>query len=98
MSDSETTAYEDFGRAPFIYFDIPAAHGVMSGTIQVELASRVIVPDPAGPLALKFRTTGHLRCSPAAAAQLRDALTAALKMLEVEQQKPTASVAKGPLN
>ena len=98
MSNSETTTYEDSGRAPFIYFDIPSAHGVMNNIVQVELACRVIVPDPNGPLDIKIRTTGHLRCSAVAAAQLRDALTAALKMLDAEQQKPTASVATGPLN
>jgi hypothetical protein len=37
---------------------------------------------PAGPVEIKFRTTGHLRCSPAAAMQLRDSLIAAIDMLE----------------
>jgi hypothetical protein len=85
--------YEDTGRASFIYFDIASAHGIMNGAIQIELASRVLIPDPAGPVEIRFRTTGHLRCSPSAAVQLRDALSAALQMLEDAQQKPAAAVA-----
>ena len=85
--------YEDTGRATFIYFDIASAHGIMNGAVQIELASRVLVPDPDGPVEVRFRTTGHLRCSPIAAAQLRDSLAAALKMLEDAQQRPVAAVA-----
>jgi hypothetical protein len=79
--------YEDSHTAPFIYFDITAAHGTMNGAIQIELASRILIPDPGGPVEVRFRTTGHLRCSPVAAAQLRDSLDAAIKMMGQPQQQ-----------
>ena len=80
-------AYEDSHTAPFIYFDIIGANGTMNGAIQIELASRILIPDPSGPVEVRFRTTGHIRCSPFAAAQLRDSLDAAIKMMGQPQQQ-----------
>jgi len=82
-----TPPYEDSHSAPFVYFDIVAAHGTMNGAIQIELASRILVPDPRGRVEIRFRSTGHIRCTPIAAAQLRDSLAAAIKMLEQPQQQ-----------
>lgn len=84
--------YEDTGGAtPFVYFDIVAAHGTMNGTIQIELASRILVPRPDGGVDIKFLGSGRLRCSPTAATQLRDSLDIALKMLEQPQEAPAAA-------
>lgn len=94
----QTTTYEDNGDAPLVYFDISAAHGVMNGAIQIELASRVLVPGHADAVDTRFRATGHLRCSPAAAMHLRDSLNAALKMLDQPQQMPSASAVGSTLN
>ena len=84
-------AYEDNGGAPFVYFDITSAHGTMNGAVQIELASRVMTPEPAGGVEIRFRASGHLRCTPAAAIQLRDSLNAALAMLEKMQEQPAAA-------
>lgn len=62
----------------------------MNGAIQIEMASRVLVPKD-GAVAIKFMGTCHLRCSPTAAGYLRDALIAALQMLEKPQDSPTAA-------
>lgn len=68
--------------APFVYFDMAPLFGTMNGAIQVELVSRIIHRADGTDTRIEFATTGHLRCSPAAAADLIDALTKALKMLE----------------
>lgn len=84
--------YEDTGAmAPVVYFDIIGAYGTMHGAIEVELATRILVPKPDGSTEIKFLSSGRLRCSPAAATSLRSALDAALKMLEQPQPEPVAA-------
>ena len=84
--------YEDTGGlAPLVYFDIVAAFGVMNGGIEVELATRILVPKTDGATEVKFLSSGRLRCSPTAAANLRNALDAALKMLEQPQPNAVAT-------
>ena len=68
--------------AALVYFDIVGAYGIMHGTVEIELATRILVPTPNGLTDVKFLSSGRLRCSPTAAANLRNALDAALKMLE----------------
>jgi hypothetical protein len=89
-----TPIFEDSHSASFVYFDITAAHGALNGAIQIELASRILIPRPDGPVEVRFRTTGHLRCSPVAAAQLRDSLNAAIKMIAQPQQQSAAAGTK----
>jgi hypothetical protein len=100
MSDStETSAtappYKDSASAPFVYFDLTGALGVMNGAVQIELASRILIPLPDGNATAEFVTTGHLRCSPTAAMTLRDAIDKTLQML---QQPLPQAVAPGKLN
>jgi hypothetical protein len=84
--------YEDTGgMAPLVYFDIIGAYGTMHGAIEVELASRILVPKPDGSTEVKFISSGRLRCSAHAAANLRQALDTALKMLEQPQANPVAA-------
>ena len=84
--------YEDTGGlAPLVYFDIVAAYGVMHGAVEVELATRILVPKTDGATEVKFLSTGRLRCSPTAATNLRNALDAALKMLEQPQANAVAT-------
>ena len=99
MSDPQTPEanppkYDDVTSAPFIYFDRVAAHGVMSGAIQLELASRTLIPLPDGGVEVRFATSGRLRCSPAAAIQLRDAAIAALKMYDQSEVKSSTATSK----
>jgi hypothetical protein len=99
LADNENTkpapdliVYEDTGSAaPVVYFDITGAYGTMHGTVEIELATRILVPRPNGSTDVKFLCSGRLRCSSNAAANLRNALDAALKMLEVPQPAPVAA-------
>jgi hypothetical protein len=94
-SDTPQLAYEDTGgTAPFVYFDIIGAHGIMNGAIQIELASRILIAKPDGGVEIKFISSGRLRCSPTGATNLRAAIDGALKMLEQPQQSPAATASK----
>ena len=77
--------------AALVYFDIVAAYGVMTGGIEVELATRILVPKQDGATEVKFLSSGRLRCTPTAATNLRNALDAALKMLEQPQANAVAT-------
>jgi hypothetical protein len=77
--------------APLVYFDIVGAYGTMHGTIEVELATRILVPKPDGSTEVRFLSSARLRCSPNAAANLRAGLEAALKLLEHPQPDPVAA-------
>jgi hypothetical protein len=98
MADQETIRpppdliYEDTGSAaPFVYFDIIGAYGTMHGAVEVELATRILVPKANGSTEVKFISSGRLRCSAHAATNLRNALDAALKMLEQPHADPVAT-------
>ena len=82
--------YEDTGAAaPLVYFDIVGAYGTMNGSVEIELATRILIPKTDGSTEVKFISSGRLRCSQNAAVNLRNGLDAALKMLE----QPAANVA-----
>ena len=84
--------YEDAGAAaPLVYFDIVGAYGTMHGAVEIELATRILVPRANGSTDVKFLSSGRLRCSANAAVNLRNALDAALKMLEQPQPDPVAA-------
>jgi hypothetical protein len=52
--------------------------------VQIELAANAIVPDGHA-TSTDVLITAHLRCSPAAAADIRDSIKKALEMLTVGQ-------------
>ena len=81
--------YRHSDSAPFAYFDFVPGHGVLNGAIQIDLVGCILIPTPDGDVAAV--PTGRLRCSPATAAQLRDAPNAALKMFEDLQKGPPLS-------
>jgi hypothetical protein len=86
--------YEDTGAmAPLVYFDIVGAYGTMNGSVEIELATRILVPKTE----VKFISSGRIRCTANAAANLRNGLDAALKMLE-QPQGGAAAIAAGKLN
>jgi len=90
--------YEDTGAmAPLVYFDIVGAYGTMNGSVEIELATRIVVPKPDGSTDVKFISSGRICCTANAAANLRDGLDAALKMLE-QPQGGAAAIAAGKLN
>jgi hypothetical protein len=90
--------YEDTGAmAPLVYFDIVGAYGTMNGSIEVELATRILIPRQDGTTEVKFVASGRLRCTANAATNLRNGLDAALKMLE-QPQANLAAIAASKLN
>jgi hypothetical protein len=61
LADHETARpppdliYENTGAmAPLVYFDIVGAYGTMHGAIEVEFATRILVPKPNGATEVKF--------------------------------------------
>jgi hypothetical protein len=71
-------------RAPFIYCDGVVTYGISNGVVQLELAANVIVPEGRG-VRTDVLITAHLRCSPASANGLRDAIEKALAMPAQQQ-------------
>jgi len=69
----------------------------MNGSIEIELATRILVPKSDGSTEVKFISSGRLRCTQNAATNLRNGLDAALKMLE-QPQGGAAAIAAGKLN
>ena len=102
MTDQPTTkpgdlVYEDTGaNAPLVYFDIVGAYGTMNGAVELELATRILVPKPDGSTEVKFISSGRIRCSAIAAVNLRNGIDAALKMLE--QPQDSTAIGSGKLN
>jgi hypothetical protein len=88
---ADTVTYIDMTTAPIVYFDIAPAHGVMAGSIEIELATRTLNPLTDGSVEVRFVTTARLRCSQAGGLHLRNALEAALKMLDLPEQVSTAA-------
>jgi hypothetical protein len=72
--------------APFIYFDGAPAYGCANGIVEIELAARVLMPKNDGTAATDLVCVSHLRCSAAAASNLREALDKAIEMLTQQGQ------------
>lgn len=88
MSDQpKPPAFRNPDTAPFIYFDNAPVFGILAGAVQIEVASRVILPDETGTIT-EFVVTAHLRCSPLAAAELRNAIDKSLEMLQAPSGAP----------
>jgi hypothetical protein len=74
-------------QVPFVYFDGVVAHGVNHGMIQLELAAKVVVPDGKGGVTTEVVVTAHVRCSPDAAANLKEAIDHALLIAKRPRKK-----------
>jgi hypothetical protein len=95
-SDLLPLGYKTVSTCPLIYFDFVPTHGTLGGAVQIELAARTLAPSQqSGGVIIETIEVGRLRCSPMAAKFLRDALDAALKMLENPQDDHASS---GKLN
>ena len=93
--DDAPIPYRDIATAPFVYFDYIGAYGVVSGTIQLELAGHTLAPNLARDGATaEFVTVVRLRCSRAVAENLHRAIGKALEMHDRVQQQPIASAGK----
>jgi hypothetical protein len=76
-------------QTPFIYFDGVASYGISNGAIQIELAASVLVPNEHD-TKTDAVMTAHLRCTPAAAMSLHQALNKLFEVLNM----PTAAVSQ----
>jgi hypothetical protein len=65
---------------PFVYFDAAICCGANYGVIQLELAAKTIVPDSSREAGARNEVvvTAHVRCSLAAAANLKEPSSARL--------------------
>lgn len=88
---STVPSYDNRNDVPTIYFDIAPAYGVMSGIVQIELGTRILVPHQDDSVDVRFVSCGRLRCSATAAMHLRNALDASLKMLEQPAPNPVGA-------
>lgn len=64
--------------APIVYFDTAPACGCLNGNIEIELAARVLVPNPSGGISSDMVCVAHLRCSQESAMMLMDMINKAL--------------------
>jgi hypothetical protein len=92
MADDNAPVFKDNPNAPFIYFNIAQSFGVIAGAIEVELVARSLIPST-GTLTAEFVTIARLRCSPLAAASLRDALNSVLDLAKKVQEEGIAAAA-----
>ena len=83
--------YMPIPTAPIIYFEYVPTYGILAGAIHIELAARALLPLANGSAVARMVDVGRIRCSPVAAKALKEALEAALKMLEQPQSPPMAS-------
>ena len=98
MADPETTPANQGAvtisgssseRAPIVYFDNVSCFGHHNGSIQIELVTNLLMPVGAA-VRVDLVQTAHLRCNPAAALALREALDKALAMFRQGQQPADA--------
>jgi hypothetical protein len=83
-------------QAPFIYFDSAPVRGSFNGTIEVELSTRTLLPKPDGSVAAEAVCVAHLRCTPASAQGLIDALKQALEFHAKQVQEFVAQEHEPP--
>lgn len=88
MADTPKTAplLKNTAAAPFVYFDGAPAFGCANGLVEIELSARVLMPKADNTASIDMVSVAHLRGSPAAVTNLRDALSKALDMLNGEGQ------------
>jgi hypothetical protein len=99
MSENTERGREVLGTetADFIYFDGISAVGSSNGIIQIELGAHVLVGKVGGEVQYEIMTTAHLRCTPTAAVNLRNAIDKALEMTQRAENaatQPQSSVGK----
>ena len=78
---AQTQLLKNAAAAPIVYFDGVPVYGTFGGNVEIELASRALLPKADGGVAVDMVCVAHLRCSPQAAAGLINALQHAIEML-----------------
>lgn len=80
--------------APVVYFDGVPVYGTFGGNIEIELATRVLLPKGDGMVAVDMTCAAHLRCSPQAAEGLIKALQHAVAMCNSNTMPAAAEPAR----
>jgi hypothetical protein len=93
-TEKPAMSYAEIGSAPIVYFDGTACHGVLNGTLQLELVARILVPTADGGVDLKLIPAVRLRCCPAAAKALLYSIESALQMAERPEPQPPVAASK----
>lgn len=84
---------KNVGAAPMVYFDTVPVYGTFGGTIEIEIAARMLMPKPDGSVFVDMASAAHLRCSPGAALQLAASLQNAVEMHKKQMEQQSAVVA-----
>ena len=77
---SQPPLLKNAAAAPFVYFDLVPAFGVVNGVVELELAAQMVVPTADGNAHAETVCTVHLRGSLAAMEGLSSAIDKALDM------------------
>jgi hypothetical protein len=89
-------ALRNVGTAPVVYFDNVPTFGSYVGIIELQLSTRVLLPKPDGGVIVENMSTAHLRCPPASAQALIEALQRGLKMYEQQLAEAQKAAAESP--
>lgn len=84
-TQSAAPLLKNASAAPFVFFDNVPLYGTFGGNVEVELAARVLMPKPGNQVAVELVCAAHLRCSPASAMMLIDALQKSLALFDRQQ-------------
>jgi hypothetical protein len=97
-SVSLIATYRNTENAPVVFFDGPVAWALHDGVVAIELGIRAMVPVGQGLGDVGAETESHicgrLRCSPAAARLLGNAIAKTLEMIETPQDAAVPVVGK----
>ena len=77
-SNGDFTPIRDLPSAPIIFFEFCPTLGNHNGLINIMLAAGIVMPSPGAVTDVVPVAVAHLRCTAAAAVQLRDAIDKAL--------------------
>ena len=77
---SQPPPLKNAAAAPFVYFDLVPAFGVVNGVVELELAAQMVVPTADGNAHAETVCTVHLRGSFAAMESLSGAIDKSLDM------------------
>jgi hypothetical protein len=78
---SQPPLLKNAAAAPFVYFDLVPAFGVVNGVVELELAAQMVVPTADGNAHAETVCTVHLRGSIAAMEGLSNAIDKAMDMV-----------------
>lgn len=85
-SSAPAPLLKNAAAAPIVYFDNVPVFGTFAGNLEIELATRLLMPKADGSVMADMTCAAHLRCSEQAAISLVEALSKALDMLAKQKK------------